>query len=651
MSTSTTRTTIDRAKHVAVVYFHGMGSQRRQEELCQLVDALDRFAFSHDMAKEVSTEESAEKDSAEKSELNRIEVRVETPHADREVPEHLTSDVSYIRTNFRQTNDDGKTSHIRRVQFYEAYWASATAGGVPAMEVLRWLLGRIPNPIRSLRTRWRLRARLRRISLRRMWSCMLNQPSSRTYLSDLVAVGRNWKLVYHRKWAELLHKVRLSRPRPLTSSHLEALLFAYHDFESLDARRKYPTGSFKQFQHFLRERLSEDPRWMKKPQDIKRLLNMARRWRTRYVLGEMATLFVLLTFALTLALAVGGVFAGAWHLVNYLMPGSIARDMSQTDKIQNALYVMAAFLTLAGVYGFLQNYMGDVLHWTTLAETDERFKKREEILKAGTAMLRHVLLDENCERVVVVAHSLGTSIAFDSLLELGRYNWARNPEAPMECGPKVLPLNKIEHFITMGSPIDLTHYFFESNAGGSHRYNRVSDKMRGDLAAAPFGKNRKPYVHWINLWDKSDIISGPLESPTPAIEAELNIDNCEVASYLFPFPRSSHSAYFENEKAIDIIYQSVFHRAFSFKTLTAGPGKQGINYTSQYVGPGDSRRTTRPQQLLVLALPWLLVASGLCVKVGWIPYTYAIAAVGTPALVLFVSLLCSWRLKIQPRLR
>jgi hypothetical protein len=138
---------------------------------------------------------------------------------------------------------------------------------------------------------------------------------------------------------------------------------------------------------------------------------------------------------------------------------------------------------------FLTDYMGDVEAWATYEETDEKNERRQKVLERGVQTFAHVLGDPRCNRVAVVAHSLGTSIAHDTLLTLARQNRAINPQDPI-AGP--VPLHKVEHFITMGSPIDKIEYFFESYRSGSHRYKRVVEELRGDIGNVPFCRNRKP---------------------------------------------------------------------------------------------------------------------------------------------------------------
>jgi hypothetical protein len=132
--------------YTAVLYFHGMGNQRRYEEVSRLVDALDA--------------ESRRRKKRE-DELRNIHARAEPPR----VP--LPKDVTYISCFQAQQRQDKWIRH--EVRFHEVYWAPITAEGVPFWEVVNWLLGQMLNPVRALLSPWRLRARLRRAALYDRW--------------------------------------------------------------------------------------------------------------------------------------------------------------------------------------------------------------------------------------------------------------------------------------------------------------------------------------------------------------------------------------------------------------------------------------------------------------------------------------------------
>lgn len=70
-----------------------------------------------------------------------------------------------------------------------------------------------------------------------------------------------------------------------------------------------------------------------------------------------------------------------------------------------------------------------------------RYYEKPAIRKTLRGHLRQAILDNRDKRLMVVAHSMGTIIAYDVLRELG------NEDANLS----------IEHFVTMGSPLGLPH--------------------------------------------------------------------------------------------------------------------------------------------------------------------------------------------------
>lgn len=532
--------------YTATVYFHGMGEQRRYEEVSRLVDALDAYAHGPERY----------------GTLINIHPRLEVPRGE------MPNDVGYIRVVHSLKDVEG---NIRRKnhRFYECYWAPVTAGGSPMLDVLKWLARQIWAPLSMLASPWRSRQRVRRAAFHSMWS----------------------RLAEHDQ-----------------SGDIKKILKAYDDFEGQEAIRNFSSGNFDDFVAYLKQK------YKSMPETGSRLETLARRWHWFYVRSELFNLFVLLT--LTLAIIIGAIAVivlllaflkvSSPQLAGMLASvpgGGVLNDMI----VPNWRNASALALVLAGLFGitsFLRNYLGDVQFWTTYEETDIKYLKRRDILSRGFQLLMHVLKDDKCERVVVIAHSLGTAIALDSLLEVSRYNRARNIGHEME---SPLPLEKIEHFITMGSPIDKVHYFFESYQGKYHRYIRVVDELRGDIGTPPFAKNRKPHVHWINFWDESDIVSGSIESQTNKKMPELQVDNVHANSYWFPSPGASHSGYFESRLVIGHIFSAIFEGRYRFSQLPVVHGN-GRDYESVTLGPGVFNLIPLICQYLMMGLPWLILA-------------------------------------------
>jgi hypothetical protein len=258
-----------------------------------------------------------------------------------------------------------------------------------------------------------------------------------------------------------------------------------------------------------------------------------------------------------------------------------------------------------GLGRFLTAYMGDVEAWATYEETDEKHERRARVMASGCALLSHVLSDPKCARVVVVAHSLGTSVAHDTLLALANSNRARNAQDPI-AGP--VPLDKIRHFVTMGSPIDKINYFFESYRSAWHRYGRVIETLRGDISEVPFSRNGKPYIHWVNYWDEADVISGPLQSPVGPDSLAHLVDNVHVANLRFASPGRSHSAYFESRVVVGQLFEAICLNRHSYADAPLKPDGKGYDLAARRLGPGEGRGRAAGFHAGVLALPWIGLA-------------------------------------------
>jgi hypothetical protein len=551
MADEVTSPELARTHYTAVVYFHGMGNQRRFEETSRLIDSLDQYLARCHL------------EGNPRGFLTQIKPQLE--------PGRDNSDeiFTHIRTIYRgapkQNWDDAGL-----VRFHEVYWAPVMAGEKSAIGVLRWMGRQIGRPFGTLSSPWRERQRLRRASLGALYE------TSSTKLEQVEA----------RDFSTLARR--------------------YDDFESPVALRDFPQGRFDQFVAFLhRESVG-------RPETAKRHERLARAWLRVYRATELRNMFVLLTLALALALTAGGAIGLFFVLLQQFakfmahtpLAGMAAEAAPATWK--TAIAFAASLAGFLGLTRFLTDYLGDVEAWATYDETDEKHERRAKVIDIGTDVLDQVLGDSRCDRVVIVSHSLGTTIAQDTLFAMLRKNRARNSQDPI-AGPT--PLSKIEHFITLGSPIDKVEYFFESYRSPFHRYRRIVEFLRGDISSPPFSRNRKPFIHWINFWDDGDPVSGALHSPAGREGFTQRVDNVHVASLRFPNPAASHAAYFYNREVISRIFDVIYTRAFSFQTLPEREG-QDRDWDSAFIGPAiDPPGRRRLWLMLALLVPWLALAA------------------------------------------
>lgn len=481
--------------YTAILYFHGIGTQRRYEEISRLIDSLDQFAECQDPHT-----------------IGRLRAQQVALEPSR-TGNHRNGEgyISYIRFNrLLQPRPETKRSQpvfAGSFRLYEGYWSSIIAAGLAPEKVLLWIAARAPMPFMSLAAPWRAHMRL--------------------------------KLSY-------LFRLQSEDPKGDTDNRTayEQIADSYHRYESWGARRKFPKGGYSQFLEHL---LSDEAAQRK---DISPILLILRRWRRRFVLSQlMISLLVLTVCAGVTGMVTFAVYAVAPAAEFLGIP--FAKEIVAWLPHQPApvLTLLAFPFVLAGLAlgrSFLKNFVADVTFWTAREGKSELFAMRKAILEQAVDSLRHVLLDDSCQRVVVIGHSLGSSIAYQALLELGRRRTALGK--PDDGKPDPYPYGKISHFVTMGSPIETIHYFFELLHSQHHRYNRIADELQGSSASPPFRQGRTQAVRWVNLFSKADPISSPIFSQ--GMLRKSQIEQVEIVSMYAPSPAAAHSGYFSAQHSV-----------------------------------------------------------------------------------------------------
>ena len=543
--------------YTAVIYFHGMGSQRRYEELSRLVDAIDKFLTHSD------------RDGGKgggKGLLRGIVPKLEPLIGSRE------KTIAYIEAEY-DPKKDGEWGEKNPVRFYEVYWAPVMAGNRSVKRVLKWMFSQVLRPWQIFFSPWRERQRLRR-----------------AVLIDLLDVQEKW-------------------PDGVEEADFERLVKLYDDFEKPNIIERFPEGTFKDFISFI-----EDEKEGEKVRKVQSVA-LARMWLKQYQLRELLNGFYLLTLALALVfsalLSVFLIFLFLQFFAGLTLFSGDQHPLLHTfitkwnPSWKTAAGLAVSLFSFLGLKGFLTDYMGDVESWATYEETDKKHEQRHKVIELGTTVINHVLAQEACSRVVIVSHSLGTTVAHDTLLHVTRNNRARNSHDPIT-GPT--ELIKISHFVTLASPIDKIQYFFESYKSRYHRYKRVVEELRGDIGEVPFSRFGTPHIHWVNFWDEGDIISGALQSPTNRKRIRHRVDNVHVSSLYFPDPGESHSAYFRNKTVIQSLFEIIILGKYNYRTKNPDTGHREKCRTHA-LGPGEPTGKVRKYFFAALLLPWL-AASG-----------------------------------------
>lgn len=532
--------------YAAVVFFHGMGEQRHYESLAQMVQALDAWVYRCYRVNQPVFPTPRLRD---------IETRREPLRGDKD----KSGTVTYMAARYEVANEASPTRG--RVRFYEAYWAPATGEGTTAREVAWWLLRQGLRPLSVILSPWRHFERLRRADL-----------------VELVGRGREGE----------------------GSEHLGRLVALYSTFQRA---RQHARGRFAEFLTHIRQTGGEESAG---------ILALAQRWRRYHLRREMIRLFAIWFVLGSVASLL--ILAGAAVYRAYLrFPGLLAAAHVTWAPLKeffeptpgNLTTLGVLLLSLSGGRRFLKSYFGDVQQFVTYQETEPRYERRRKILDSAVETLKHVLDDTRCDRVVVAAHSLGSAIALDALLELRGYNLAFHSSDPQR-GP--LRLRKLQHFITFGSPIDKINYFFAVHRSRYWTFDSLIETLRGDIGEVPFSRTgRQPWIHWINFWDRGDPISGSIETVNGVHLRQQRVDNVQVASYAWPEPQLSHGAYLERPAVLKTLFDAAFRNRLSF----ASPPRDGDGRPVwDWLGPGrGSPLQTGLMILVAAALAVLLVLS------------------------------------------
>lgn len=526
--------TVKTRPYTAVVYIHGIGRQRRNEEISRLLDGLDQYSYGQEPPSEV---------------LRRQKLEIE-PRREGE-----GGDVEYITTMrvLRDEYDEGlPKGHIR---IYEAYWSHALAGGYSGLRVLLWLLHRLAGVAWSSFQPWRSQQRLKLSLLHHLFA---NEKEKSKYddfkkLETLYKDFENWGARRSYKRGSFLQFVRYIRARD-SASRSASVTGYFHQFHKHLSRQLERYGwrhSFKiipEIIEYICFRLKGGPR--------KGVLSMAYRWRRAFRLRQFLVVFLDITIVLAMAdiaymflsIGWGSFFAGS----EVSMTFGADFDQNYLDLIRNTLFASLALLFLAiayRVYRFFSMVLADVMFWTTSDEKDERYHKREHIISQTEGIIKHVLSDPNCRRVIVVAHSLGSAIAFETLVRIGRKRRARaNGTMPASLERASL----ITDLVTIGSPIDVISWLFEARPSTYHRYNRILEVRRGSTDDDPFMSGKS--IRWVNVSDPSDPISSTTYSVRGEISRQSSVYEWQTASRHVAFPLEAHSGYFISHDVLNLLF-------------------------------------------------------------------------------------------------
>jgi len=186
--------------------------------------------------------------------------------------------------------------------------------------------------------------------------------------------------------------------------------------------------------------------------------------------------------------------------------------------------------------GVFVQYVGDVAAYLCAHRVSKFHEIRDQILDSS-CKLATALYKLPYEKYIIVGHSLGSVVAYDTL------NKVLVSEAT---GTIESVASRTAALITFGSPLDKTAYIFRAQqADGSG--------IRESLASAvqPLITLPRPKIgRWVNIYSGNDIISSGLSYYGAAIENRVD---SQVG-----LPLLAHTQFWENSVLKDTILESIF---------------------------------------------------------------------------------------------
>lgn len=205
--------------------------------------------------------------------------------------------------------------------------------------------------------------------------------------------------------------------------------------------------------------------------------------------------------------------------------------------------IFVAFqLGYALLVGFMVDFFGDVQIYTTRDENDSTFYElRDAILDTTvTAVMRAISPQlaggRRYDRVLVLAHSLGATIAADALVRLYQLS-LQGAIRPDEFA-------RIRAFVMLGSSLEKTKYFFDvQGASTTASFDRWSRRAYEELFTADPAALRGPNggkIFWCNYWYFQDPICNEIRSYDAKRELCRNERGKRRASLLHPMLHSDY---------------------------------------------------------------------------------------------------------------
>jgi hypothetical protein len=199
-----------------------------------------------------------------------------------------------------------------------------------------------------------------------------------------------------------------------------------------------------------------------------------------------------------------------------LASGSIPR------MLVNVSLAILVICLVRWVRTLVVQYAGDVAAYISPYKDSKFDELRHKIQKVGLDVGKIVYgfgsdpqKSSQYQRIVILGHSLGSVLAYDTL------NALINLDQTTQCEEQREVLGRTRALITFGSPLDKTAFIFRMQAKSNEDWIREQLSAAVQPLIVSYEKYRRGNFEWVNIWSPLDIISGCLEYyDDPAVAAD-----------------------------------------------------------------------------------------------------------------------------------
>lgn len=266
-------------------------------------------------------------------------------------------------------------------------------------------------------------------------------------------------------------------------------------------------------------------------------------------------------------LSVNGLLVTWLKWLSPLLPGirTVLQPPDFASWVAAAAYLLLWIVLIAEAFAaryFLIEYVGDVAAYISPYKDSKFDELRQNIRQIGLDVGKVIYgfgSDQanvpRYQRFVVVGHSLGSVLAYDTLNALINLDNVCGPAAARNV------VRRTRALITFGSPLDKTAFIFRTQAASDQAWIREQLAASMQPLIVDYDQYRPQTFTWVNIWSPMDIISGALDyydNPTLPSDSPLRVQNTIDRDASFPL--LAHVQYWRNASLRDALYKYVTER-------------------------------------------------------------------------------------------